>query len=135
MSEQDRIAASTDASYRPTEPGAPPGCAARPDDGDEYRTMALVAWALLLAGLVTFIAGVAAVVVAYVKRGDAPTPWRSHYDATIRMFWIWFLLTLIGTPLIWLFGLGFIVLAVATVWTAVVGVGGLMRAAENRPAA
>ncbi|MGZ0189121.1 MAG: hypothetical protein ACKVH0_14145 [Alphaproteobacteria bacterium] len=48
------------------------------------------------------------------------------------MFWIWVILSIIGVPLILLFGLGFLVLAVATIWTAVVGVLGLIRAAENK---
>ena len=71
------------------------------------------------------MAALAAVIVAYVKRGDAPPLWREHYTATIRMFWIWLILSIIGLPLILVFGLGFLVMAVATIWTAVVGVLGL----------
>jgi len=70
----------------------------------------------------------------FVKRGEATVLWRSHYDGVVRMFWIWLLLTIIGTPLILLFGLGYLILGVAAIWTAVVGVVGLFRAADNRPA-
>lgn len=104
------------------------------DDGSEERTMAMLAWALLLAGVLTFFVGIVAAIVAYAKRGAAPPLWRGHYDAVIRMFWIWLLLTIVGTPLILLLGLGYLVLAVAAVWTAAVGVRGLIRASENRPA-
>ncbi|MEQ9126088.1 MAG: hypothetical protein RIM80_26385 [Alphaproteobacteria bacterium] len=96
--------------------------------------MAMLAWALLLAGVLTFFVGIVAAIVAYAKRGAAPPLWQGHYDAVIRMFWIWLLLTIVGTPLILLLGLGYLVLAVAAVWTAAVGVRGLIRASENRPA-
>lgn len=122
-----------DAEWRATGDAAPASRADGAHDRDD-RTMVLLAWALLLAGIVTFFAGLAAVVVAYVKRGDASDLWRSHYDGVVRMFWIWLLLTIVGTPLILLFGLGYLVLAVAAIWTAVVGVSGLFRASENRPA-
>lgn len=92
----------------------------------------MLSWALLLAGLITFFGALAGVIVAYVKRGDAPPLWRAHYDGVIQMFWIWLILSIIGAPLVLLFGLGFIILAIATIWTAVVGVLGLIRASENR---
>ena len=104
------------------------------EDADDLRTMALLAWALMLAGVVTFLAALAGVVVAYAKRGAAPEPWRSHFDRVIRCFWIWLLLNIVGAPLILLFGLGYLVLAVAAIWLAATGVVCLVRAAENRPA-
>lgn len=110
----------------------PPQGRAPAERGEDYRTLALLAWVLLLAGLFTFIGGVAAVVVAYVKRSDAPPLWQSHFSAIIRMFWIWLALTIIGAPLILLFGLGYLVMGAATIWTAAVGVLGLLRASENR---
>jgi len=100
---------------------------------EDHRTMAMLAWALLVAGVVTGIAAFAAVLVAYVKRDDAPELWRGHYDGVVRMFWIWLLLTVVGTPLILLFGLGYLFLATAAIWTAVVGVVGLFRASETKP--
>ena len=106
-------------------------------DPNEARTMAMAAWALLLAGVVTFLPGLVAGIVVYAKRGSASQLWRGHFDAVIRMFWIWFWLTLIATVLIWtLIGIvvGWPLLAVAIVWTAAVGVRGLVRAIESRPA-
>lgn len=128
MTVQDRIEG--DAAWRPDDRAPPP-----PDgqDSNDERTMAMLAWALLLAGVVTFIAGVVAVIIAYARRGGAPDLWRGHYGAVIKMFWIWLLLLVIGTPLT-LIVIGYAVLAVATIWTAVVGVRGLFRAAENKPA-
>lgn len=113
----------------PPNPEAAPG-ADHADRSDE-RTMALLAWALMLAGIVTFIAGIAAVIVAYVRRGDADPLWRSHYDGVVRMFWIWLVLTLIGAPLTLLL-VGYPILAIAAIWTAAVGIRGLFRASENR---
>ena len=72
-----------------------------PQNADDSRTMALAAWVLLLAGVVTFLPGIIAAIIAYAKRGNAPEPWRGHFDAVIRMFWIWFWLTVIATVLIW----------------------------------
>lgn len=103
------------------------------NSAEDHRTMAMLAWALLAAGVVTGIAAFAAVLVAYVKRGDASPLWRGHYNGVVRMFWIWLLLTIVGTPLILLFGLGYLILAVAAIWTAVVSVVGLIRASENKP--
>lgn len=127
MSVQDRI--DGDAAWRPDDPAPRPPNGA---DSNDERTMAMLAWALLLAGVVTFVAGVVAVIVAYARRGNAPEPWRGHYGAVIRMFWIWLLLLVIGTPLT-LIVVGYAVLAIATIWTAVVGVRGLFRASENKP--
>jgi len=124
--EQDGGDAEWRAAGRPLRPSG--------DDGSEDRTMAMLAWALLLAGVLTFFVGIVAAIVAYAKRGAAPPLWQGHYDAVIRMFWIWLLLTIVGTPLILLLGLGYLVLAVAAIWTAAVGVRGLIRASENRPA-
>ena len=133
MAENRRI--DGDAEWRPDmgDDQTPNGPTKSVTSGEDHRTMAMLAWALLVAGVVTGIAALAGVLVAYVKRGDAPTLWRGHYDGVVRMFWIWLLLTIVGTPLILLFGLGYLILAVAAVWTAVVGVVGLFRASENRP--
>ena len=121
--------AAQDADWRPTGEPPPPNR----DGKDDHRTMALLAWALLLAGVITFVAGPVAAIVAYAKRRDAPLLWRGHYDAVIRMFWIWLLLTVAGTPLM-LVLVGYPILAIAAIWTAAIGVRGLIRASENRPA-
>ena len=106
---------------RPDEAFPDPSRTSESADGpsdDEHRTMALVAWGLLLGGVVAFLPGLVAAMVAYAKRGDAPPLWRGHYDRVIRMFWIWLILVIIGTPLI-LVLIGYPILAVAAIWTAV----------------
>jgi|GEM_PF-1692815 len=129
----DRIAdGRSDAEWRTQNSDANSG--AETAGGQDQRTMALLGWALMLAGVVTFFAAVAAVIVAYVNRGNAPQPWRSHFDKIIGSFWIWLILNILGAPLILLFGLGYVVLAIAAIWLAVVGVVNLFRAADNRPA-
>lgn len=109
----------------------PPPTASNLDDNE--RVIVLLAWGFLLAGIFTFFFGIVAAVVAYVKRNEASTLWRGHYDAVIRMFWIWFVLTIIGAPLTIIF-IGYVPLAIAAVWTAAVGVVGFIKALENRPA-
>jgi uncharacterized membrane protein len=73
----------------------------------------------LVLPLVGFL-GIAGVVLAYVKRGDAEGSWlASHYHWLIRTFWfslVWgiiggvFFVTLIGIPL------AFVIWFAATVW-------------------
>jgi uncharacterized membrane protein len=58
-----------------------------------------------------------AVIINYVKRGDARGTWlESHFTWQIRTFWYavtWAIVVLIvGAPLILLFGLGFLVIGV-----------------------
>lgn len=134
MSEPDKSSLGRDAEWRTQDGEVAESRQASPeDDGrSDHRTMVLLTWALLLAGLFTFVAGIAAVIVAYAKRGDAGAPWRSHYDKAVQIFWIWLLLTLIGAPLT-LVLVGYVVLAIAAIWTAAAGVVGLIRASENRP--
>lgn len=112
----------------------PPNAAPDGDQSaEDHRTMVMLSWALLIAGVITGFAALAAVIVAYVKRGGSPNLWRGHYDRVIRTFWIWVVLSIIGAPLILLFGLGFLILAAAAIYTVAVGVVGLSRAAESRP--
>ena len=108
----------------------PPQAAAGHDDD---RMVVLLAWGFLLAGIFTLIFGLVAAVIAYMKCSSAPPVWQSHYNAVIRMFWIWFVLTIIGVPLT-LVLVGYVPLAIAAIWTAAVGVVGFIKALESRPA-
>jgi uncharacterized membrane protein len=94
------------------DPAAPP---ALQDD----KTLPVVVYALHLAGLVTGgVTSVIAVVLAYVSRANAPEWVRSHYEFSIRTFWLALLFALIGGVLT-VIGIGFVILAAIGVWIAV----------------
>ena len=101
----------------------------------EDRAMVLVVYGLYLFALFSCgLAGVAGVVVAYVKRGEATNPlWLSHYDNQINSFWTWFALALAGIVTLPLLGLGIVVLVIAFVWFMYRTIKGLLRALESRP--
>ena len=70
----------------------------------------------LLSGGLFGLASVAAVVLAYLKRGDAAgTVYASHFDWVIRTFW-WGLLWIVLSALATIVFLGWITGLVALVW-------------------
>ena len=91
----------------------------------------------LVLPLVGFL-GIAGVVLAYVKRGDAEGTWlASHYHWLIRTFWfslVWgmvgglFFVTFIGIPIAWLIWIG------AWLWKAYRLIVGVIRINRNEPA-
>jgi uncharacterized membrane protein len=101
----------------------------------ENRTMAIVVYGLYLAAVLSCgIAGIAGVIVAYIKRGEAQGGiWKSHFDNQIRAFWIWLVLTIAGALTWWVLGLGFLVIGVAFVWFLYRTIKGLLRAIEHKP--
>ena len=75
----------------------------------------LFAAALLSCGLFAF-AGVAAVVLAYLKRGDvAGTVYASHFDWVVRTFW-WGLLWLVLSAMATYIYIGWVSGVIALVW-------------------
>ena len=70
---------------------------------------------LYLVALVLGITGLVGLIMAYVKKGDAPDWLKSHYQFQIRTFWISVLYTIIGvvtTPII----IGFAILLFTLIW-------------------
>jgi len=102
---------------------------------EESRTMVLVVYGLyLFAALSCGIAGIAGVILAYVKRHDAiGSVWESHFDNQVDAFWIWFALMIGGIFLIPALGVGFLVMLFAFVWFLYRTVKGLVRALEAKP--
>lgn len=104
---------------RPAEPSfAAPSYAARPAMAADPRveakaaraasakTLAMIGYALQVLAFAYFIPGIAGVVLAYLKRGDARGTWvESHFDWQIQTFWnsLWF-------------GLGAVVVGVGVMW-------------------
>jgi uncharacterized membrane protein len=102
---------------------------------EDLRTTAIVVYVLYLAAAISCgIAGIAGVIVAYVKRGEAMgTIWESHYDNQISAFWVWLVLAIAGGLTIWVLGLGLVVIGIAFVWFLYRTIKGLLRAIEFKP--
>lgn len=102
---------------------------------DENRLLAIVVYGLYVAALISVgVAGIAGVIVAYIKRGEAKgTIWESHFDNQINAFWVWFVLFLIGIPGILALGLGFILIGFAFLFFLYRAIKGLILALENKP--
>jgi uncharacterized membrane protein len=82
------------------------------------KTLPIVVYVLHLAGLVTGVTSVIAVVLAYVSRKNAPVWIQSHYEFAIRTFWLALLFAIIGGVLT-VVGIGVVILAAIGVWIAV----------------
>jgi uncharacterized membrane protein len=89
------------------------------------KTLPMVGYALILAGLITGgVTSVIAVILAYVSRKDAPDWLQSHYQFQIRTFWLSLLFAVIGGALT-VVGVGVVLLAAVGVWIAVRSIMGL----------
>ena len=121
----------TDAQAQPTTPPPVPA----PVVTDENRVMALVVYGLYLAAVVSGgIAGVAGVIVAYIKRGEARgTIWESHFENQISAFWVWLALFVVGCATFWILGLGFVIMGIAFVWFLYRTIKGLIAALDWKP--
>ena len=109
--------------------GGPPVASA-----DSARLLAIIAYGLFLAGWPTLhLATIAAVIIAYVQRGEAQgTIWQSHFDNVIRTFWIALIVGVVAVPLCFV-GIGFVILGFLVVWFLYRTIKGLVRAIEARP--
>ncbi len=108
---------------------------AAPAQGADERAMVLAVYGLYLFAVFSCgIAGIAGVIIAYVKRGDAMgSMWESHFENQIDAFWVWLALSVTGLVLIPALGLGLAVIFFAFVWFLYRAVKGLVRALESRP--
>lgn len=68
-----------------------------------------------LVALVLGITSLVGVIMAYVKKGDAPEWLKSHYQFQIRTFWICVLYTVIGVATTFVI-IGFAILLFTLVW-------------------
>jgi uncharacterized membrane protein len=95
-----------------SDPAVPPSL-------QDDKTMALVVYALYMAGLISAgLTGVVGVVLAYVSKDAAPEWLRSHYVFQIRTFWLALGFSAIGCILLPI-GIGFVILPAVWVWVAV----------------
>lgn len=85
-------------------------------DLQQLRKVAMLVYALQAASFIFGITFIAGVIINYLKREGAQTTWlASHFRWQIRTFWFGLLWGCIGGVTM-LLGIGFIILAVDTLW-------------------
>lgn len=83
----------------------------------ENKDAVMATYCLNLLAPFNGLTGLAAIVLAYLKRDDAKgTIYESHITYQIRTFWIGLLASIIAFPLIFLFGLGLLLYVGIFVW-------------------
>ncbi len=103
----------------------------QPAPANEYDGPKLV-YILYFVSFLVGITAIAALIVAYLKRGEASTAATSHYTFQIRTFWIGLLFAVISA-LTAMIGIG-ILLAIATVvWFLVRAIKGFILANDGKP--
>ncbi len=104
-----------------------------PNDAERRaRTLVLTVYILYGAGFITGLAFIVGVVIAHLKRDEAP-PWlRTHFTFQIRTFWISLLWGVVGVLTAWLL-IGFLFLAWGFVFVLVRTVKGFLRLNDDRP--
>jgi uncharacterized membrane protein len=117
----------------------PPPVYQDPTDPERLRNMrtfthvlyALYAVYWLTGGLT----GLIAIILNYIKRGDAAsTPYEDHFTWQIRTFWWALLGHLIGFALLWV-GIGFLILGAVSIWTLYRIIKGWLFLYEGKPIA
>lgn len=103
---------------------------------ESLRTYLYIVYGLLVAGWFSVgVLAIVAVVMAYVKRGDAAGTWcESHFNWVISTFWTSLIVTIIGLLLL-LVGIGFIILGVGFIWTVYRVIKGIVRLGDRKVAA
>lgn len=113
-----------------TPPAAPPPAAPA---SDSERTIALICY--ILQAVSVFTAGliaVVAVIIAYVRKDQAPEWLQNHYTYQIRTFWYGLAAYLVGILTIWVMGLGLLVMLATAIWFVIRAIVGLIRLSEGR---
>ncbi len=120
------------------QPGAPqPGTPVSyraPDAGRDMRTLTHILYGLY--ALHWFTGGISiivAIIIAYLKRGDAQgTPYAAHMTWLIRTFWIGLAGYIIGGALVFVV-IGFAVLTAVSIWMLYRIVKGWLYLYEHKP--
>lgn len=93
---------------------------------------ALAIYILYLVGFVVGITAIVGIVMAYINRGKAGGFVESHYTWQIRTFWIGLLYSFISA-LLFIVGIGFLLMLAVGVWVIVRVVKGMMALNKNEP--
>lgn len=100
---------------------------------DTMRLSAIAVYVLYLLALPLGITAFVGVILAYVCRGDAMgTPFESHFDNAISIFWVFFAAMFVIVPLCFVL-VGLPLLAALYVWMIYRTVKGLMQVWDARP--
>jgi uncharacterized membrane protein len=103
------------------------------EDGTRSRNLVIIVHALNLASCFIGLTGLAAVIIAYLKRGEMGGDiWYGHLSFAIRTFWIGLVVSLIGIATSFI-GIGFLILIAVFVWYMVRTIFALLKAIENKP--
>lgn len=105
--------------------------AAQQQQVSSAESMAKVIYILYLVGIVVGITLIVGVIMAYVKRSDAPEWLQRHFQFQIRTFWIGLLYSVIGmilTPVL----VGFLVFLFVLVWLVIRCVKGLTAVGQQQ---
>jgi uncharacterized membrane protein len=103
-------------------------------DLDSLKTIALAVYVLQALSFFWGITAVIGVIIDYVKLDDARGTWvENHLRWQIRTFWWALFWSVLGIALIWVFGLGLLVLAVVYFWTIYRVVKGWLKLIERKP--
>jgi uncharacterized membrane protein len=104
-----------------------------PQDVESLKTVALAVYVLQALSFFWGITAVIGVIIDYVKLDDARGTWvENHLRWQIRTFWWALFWSVLGVALIWVFGLGFLVLAVVYFWTIYRVVKGWLKLTERK---
>jgi uncharacterized membrane protein len=99
----------------------------------DQKTLVVVAYVLMILGVVNGFTALIAVIIAHIKRrGMAGTVWQGHYDNIILTFWVGLVVFIVGWVLMWIL-VGFIVLGVLAIWYLYRSIRGLILSSEGRP--
>lgn len=112
-----------------TPPAAPPPASPATDN---ERTLALICY--ILQAVSVFTAGlvsVVAVIIAYVRKDQAPEWLQNHYTYQIRTFWYALAAYLVGI-LTLIVGIGFLIVLATAIWFVIRAIVGLIRLSEGR---
>ncbi len=96
------------------------------------RNNVLGVYVLYLLALISGITAIVGLVFAYINRGKADAVLESHYTYQIRTFWIGLLYSLISMVL-FVIGIGMLLMVAVAVWAIIRCVKGLMLANNNEP--
>jgi uncharacterized membrane protein len=106
------------------------------DDDKSLKTLAMAVYALQALGFLVGITWIVAVIIDYVKLDEVKGTWlESHFRWQIRTFWWGLLWGAIGTVLLIVFFLGYLVWMAAGIWVIYRIVKGWLYLHDNKPIA
>lgn len=97
------------------------------------RSMTMIAYGLYLGGFIIPFLPIAAIVLAYIKKGEAAgTLWATHFENLIFTFWVSLGVVLVSIVLM-IVGIGFLTMLLGAAWGIYRAVLGIIRALEDKP--